>query len=64
VTKIGIIEATYRFYNLECIAGEPRYDTIQVEDKVRIGLDVSTVYWSSKLATERTRMVNEFLKDG
>ena len=64
VTKIGIIEATYRFYNLECIAGEPRYDTVQVEDKVRIGLDVSTVYWSSKLATERTRMVNEFLKDG
>ena len=64
VTKIGKIEATYRFYSLECIAGEPKYDTIQVEDKVRIGLDVSTVYWSSKLSTERTRMVTDFIKDG
>ena len=64
MTKIGIIEETYRFYNLECIAGEPRYDTILMEDKVKIGLDISKVYWSSKLATERARMVNEFIKDG
>ena len=49
---------------MECIAGEPKYETIVVEDKVRFNLDLSLVYWSSKLSTERTRMINEFLKDG
>ena len=34
VTKIGHIEATYRFYELECIAGVPSYETIVIEDKV------------------------------
>ena len=53
VTKIGYIKETYRFYELECIAGEPDYNTTLVEDKVRINLDLSLVYWSSKLATER-----------
>ena len=63
VTKLGKIEATYRFYDLECIAGEPKYDTIHVEDKVRINLDISKVYWISKLSTERTRMIKDFIKD-
>ena len=27
-------------------------------------MDVSKVYWCSKLATERNRMISEFLKDG
>jgi tRNA (guanine37-N1)-methyltransferase len=50
---------------LECIAGEKdNYETIQVEDKVRFKVDVSKVYWCSKLSTERTRMINTFLKDG
>ena len=58
VTKVGHIETTYRFYNLECIAGDPStFETIQVEDKVKFKLDVSKVYWCSKLATERTRMI-------
>ena len=49
---------------MECIAGAPSYETIHVEDKVRINLDISKVYWSSKLSTERTRMITDFLKDG
>jgi len=52
---------------LECIAGECQegaYQTIQVEDKVRFKVDVSKVYWCSKLATERNRMIQYFLKDG
>ena len=64
VTKLGCIKETYRFYDLECIAGPPNYETTLVEDKVRINLDLSKVYWSSKLSTERTRMVNDFIKDG
>jgi len=65
VTKIGQIESTFRFYNLECIAGDSStYETIQVEDKVRFAVDVSKVYWCSKLSTERTRMIDQFLKNG
>lgn len=35
VTKIGHIEATFRFYDLECIGGKPDYETVVVEDKVK-----------------------------
>ena len=64
VTKIGHIDSTYRFYDLECIAGEPSYETIVIEDKVRFKVDVSKMYWCSKLSTERNRLISEFLKDG
>ena len=50
---------------MECIAGEKdRYETIQIEDKVRFKVDVSKVYWCSKLATERNRMIETYLRDG
>ena len=65
VCKIGQIQSEYRFYDLECVAGEAdNYETIQIEDKVRFKVDVSKVYWCSKLATERNRMIKEYLKDG
>ena len=50
VTKIGQIDSVYRYYNLECIAGEPCYETLVVEDKVRLFVDVSLMYWCTKLA--------------
>jgi tRNA (guanine37-N1)-methyltransferase len=65
VCKIGQIESEFRYYNLECIAGEKdKYETIQCEDKVRFKVDVSKVYWCSKLSTERNRIISTFLKDG
>lgn len=65
VTKIGQIESTYRFYDLECIAGDSsNYETMVVEDKVKFKVDVSKVYWCSKLSTERNRMVDIILKEG
>ena len=64
MTKVGQIQATYRFYDLVCIAGDDSsYETIHVEDKVRFKVDVSRVYWCSKLSTERTRLIQDFLKD-
>ena len=64
MTKIGAIEATFRYYNLECIAGDSSsYETIHIEDKVRFNVDVSRVYWCSKLSTERSRIIQDFLKD-
>ena len=63
MTKIGQIESTYRFYDLECIAGDSStYETIHVEDKVRFKVDISRVYWCSKLATERNRVISDLLK--
>jgi tRNA (guanine37-N1)-methyltransferase len=41
VTKIGQIESTFRFYDLQCIGGEPNYEAIVVEDKVRFKVNIS-----------------------
>ena len=58
VTKLGQIESTFRFYDLECIGGDPNsFETMVVEDKVRFHVDVSKVYWCSKLSQERNRVI-------
>jgi tRNA (guanine37-N1)-methyltransferase len=65
VTKLGQIESTYRYYDLECIAGDPStYETVVNEDKVRFKVDISKVYWCSKLGSERNRMIESILKEG
>ena len=65
VTKLGQIESTYRFYDLECIAGDDSsYESIVLEDKVKFKVDVSRVYWCSKLGSERNRMIDKILKEG
>ena len=65
VTKIGQIESTYRFYDLECIAGDATsFESTVLEDKVKFKVDVSRVYWCSKLGSERNRMIDKILKDG
>ena len=51
MTKIGQIETTFRYYDLECIAGDDStFETLHVEDKVRFKVDISKVYWCSKLS--------------
>lgn len=65
VTKLGQIESTFRFYDLECIAGDnSSYETVVLEDKVRFKVDISRVYWCSKLGSERNRMIDKILKEG
>jgi tRNA (guanine37-N1)-methyltransferase len=65
VAKIGQIESTYRFYDLECIAGDSStYETQLMEDKVKFVVDISKVYWCSKLSTERTRIVDGIFNKG
>jgi tRNA (guanine37-N1)-methyltransferase len=50
---------------LECIAGDPSsYETTVIEDKVRFKVDVSKVYWCSKLSSERNRLIDKILKPG
>ena len=65
VTKVGQIESTFRFYELECIAGDAtNYESVVLEDKVQFKVDVSRVYWCSKLGSERNRMIEKILKEG
>jgi tRNA (guanine37-N1)-methyltransferase len=65
VTKIGHIDNLFRFYRLECIAGDTStFETIHIEDRVRFKVDISKMYWCSRLSTERTRMINKFFKPG
>lgn len=65
VTKLGQIESTFRFYDLECIAGDDStYESVVLEDKVKFKVDVSRVYWCSKLGSERNRMIDRILKEG
>ena len=65
VTKLGHINSEYRFYDLECIAGDSTtFETNLVEDKVKFKVDVSKMYWCSKLSGERNRMIKTFFKPG
>jgi tRNA (guanine37-N1)-methyltransferase len=49
---------------LECIAGDSStYETTHNEDKIKFRVDISKVYWCSKLDTERQRMVS-LMKEG
>ena len=50
---------------MECIAGDSStFETIVNEDKVRFKVDVSRVYWCSKLGSERNRMIESILREG
>lgn len=65
VTKVGQIESTFRFYDLDCIAGdETSFESEVLEDKVKFKVDVSRVYWCSKLGSERNRMIEKILQKG
>lgn len=65
VTKVGQIESTFRFYDLDCISGDAStFETDVNEDKVRFKVDISRVYWCSKLGSERNRMINTILNEG
>jgi tRNA (guanine37-N1)-methyltransferase len=65
VAKIGKIESKFRFYECECIAGDPsEMLATVVEDKIRFRVDITQVYWCSKLGTERSRLIERFFKPG
>jgi tRNA (guanine37-N1)-methyltransferase len=54
--KLGPMEGEYRVRRLKCIAGEDRTETYCKESGVTMRLDLSKVYFSVRLATERTRI--------
>ena len=39
-------------------------ETIVVEDKIRLKVDITKVYWCTKLGSERNRIIKTFFKAG
>ncbi|XP_044482778.1 tRNA (guanine(37)-N1)-methyltransferase 1 [Mangifera indica] len=60
VNKTDAIHNDYRTMQLEVLAGNHSLVTVAVENGLRFNVDLATVYWNSKLATERQRLLNGF----
>ncbi|XP_068644421.1 tRNA (guanine(37)-N1)-methyltransferase 1-like isoform X2 [Aristolochia californica] len=60
VNKIDSIQNDYRTMQLEVLTGNHSLVTTLVENGIHFHVDLATVYWNSRLATERQRLVNSF----
>lgn len=56
INKTGKIEEVFRYYPIEVLAGEPKLTTIHKENGISFYLDLSKVYWCSRLQSERIRI--------
>lgn len=61
--KAGIVEGIERIRPIEIIAGENRTLTIHKENKIRLKVDVSKVFYTPRLSQERLRIARQ-VKDG
>ncbi|KAJ9153654.1 hypothetical protein P3X46_027073 [Hevea brasiliensis] len=62
VNKIDAIHNDYRTMQLEVLAGNCSLVTMVVENGLRFQVDLAKVYWNSRLATERQRLLNGFTR--
>ncbi|CAI5506006.1 unnamed protein product [Closterium sp. Naga37s-1] len=60
VNKTAAIHAVYRTMKLELLAGSFRLITTARESALSFKVDFARVYWNSRLATERARLVSTF----
>ncbi|KAJ6886949.1 hypothetical protein NC651_027334 [Populus alba x Populus x berolinensis] len=60
VNKIDAIHNDYRTMQLEVLAGNHSLVTMVVENGLRFHVDLAAVYWNSRLASERQRLLNGF----
>lgn len=60
VNKIDAIQNDYRTMQLEVLAGNHSLVTTVVENRIGFQVDLATVYWNSRLGTERQRLINSF----
>lgn len=63
VNKIDAIQNDYRTMQLEVLAGIDSLVTTVIESGLRFQVDLSTVYWNSRLSTERQRLVDHVFKN-
>lgn len=62
VNKVGAIEATFRFFQMELLAGEDKLQVEVKEEGCIFTFDYSKVYWNSRLQHEHRRLVQVFKK--
>ncbi len=63
VKKVGGHKGEFRIQDFEVIAGENNLETVYIENGCRFKLDISKVYFSPRLGTERLRIASQ-VKDG
>ncbi|XP_015578856.2 tRNA (guanine(37)-N1)-methyltransferase 1 isoform X1 [Ricinus communis] len=63
VNKIDAIQNDYRTMQLEVLAGNHSLVTMVVENGLRFHVDLAKVYWNSRLATERQRLLDGFTRN-
>jgi tRNA (guanine37-N1)-methyltransferase len=62
VNKVGAIEATFRFFQMELLAGQDKLQVEVKEEGCIFTFDYSMVYWNSRLQHEHRRLVQNFKK--
>ncbi|KAI8379909.1 hypothetical protein EDC96DRAFT_434360 [Choanephora cucurbitarum] len=60
VNKTSNIDATFRFFKMELLAGEDNMIAEVRESNCRFKFDFSKVYWNSRLHTEHDRLIQQF----
>ncbi|KAG1461890.1 hypothetical protein G6F55_003305 [Rhizopus delemar] len=60
VNKISSIDTTFRFFKMELLAGDNDMLAEVKESGCKFKLDISKVYWNSRLHTEHDRLVQLF----
>lgn len=60
VNKTDAIHSKYRTMQLELLAGNSSLVTTVVEHGLSFRLDLASVYWNSRLGTERQRLITSF----
>ncbi|ORX49275.1 guanine(37)-N1-methyltransferase, partial [Piromyces finnis] len=63
VNKTGKIDNTFRFFEMELLAGVWDMNAELKESNCNFQFDFSTVYWNSRLQGEHERLVKKFKKD-
>ncbi|KAJ1563156.1 tRNA (guanine(37)-N1)-methyltransferase, partial [Cladochytrium tenue] len=59
VNKLDTIDTTFRFFKMEVLAGEEKFETELKENNCRFQFDFSTVYWNSRLQKEHDRIIQQ-----
>ncbi|KAI9363679.1 Met-10+ like-protein-domain-containing protein [Pilaira anomala] len=63
VNKVNSIDTTFRFFQMEILAGDPNMIAEVKESNCKFKFDFSKVYWNSRLHTEHDRLVQLFKKN-
>jgi tRNA (guanine37-N1)-methyltransferase len=64
IVKVGQVSGPFRTYNFEVVAGRDSTWVQVIEGSLKLEFDLSKVYWSTRLTTERRRMIESVFQKG